>query len=1038
MKLKRIWIIVAAAGAVAAPGMAQEVRARRSPSEPYWSDYVNAVQGQFSSAQEVCDARAALINWSRRLVYTPVTTYSGTCVDATKGALGAAFFGQHCPDAPYYRMTGHIDGHGWFVENGISYSITYGPNQYCESTVPVVDCWHDKGGGQCQPKGGNPIFPLTGTKQQSENLLPGSATLPPLSLTFDNRRKLPNTDPEGAFVALPAPSFGGLWESTLHKRLVIQQAGGPGYYRNVQASRGAGVWTTFLRTVANPTPTPDSDVSDRLVVLTSGWRYIDATARAQENYDSTGLLQLVAPAQGGRLTYTYSDSSTPSSIAPIAGLLIKVEDQFGRAVRFEYEQPSGVAVPRIARVVDPDDHAIQAGYDASGNLSQLGWPDGYVRKYLYEQSALPWALTGILDENNERHSTYSYDDEGRARSTEYAGGVNRFSIGFSSPPGWVTTETVVAGNGMLLRDHRWQAPQDATMTTPNGTAIDFGTTLINGMPRVTTRSQPAGAGCDASSSSVTYDANGNVASRTDFNGAKSCHAYDLSRNLETARLEGLSGADACPADIAGHTIAAGAAQRKTSTLWHPDWNLPVRKAEPGKLTVNVYNGQPDPSNGNAVASCAPGTALLPDGKPIAVLCKKIEQATSDADGSQGTSVDAMFYDVVLLLHMDGQEGGTSFTDSSPLKRTLVRSGQAAMSAAQAKFGSTSGKFSPASLDTLFLTGTTATQLPGDFTIQAFVFWNAETTANSSIFASGHELFRAGSTGKLSWWYASATRITGTTTIQPGVWYHVALVRKGGTITAYLNGQPEGTYTSTAVMGTVGSNAESVGSWRGSSEFLNGFIDELSITRGVALYDGAFSPPTAPYVVPSPVRQIWTYTYNEHGQMLTARDPRNNLTTYAYYSDTTAEHTRGDLQSVTNPAGHTTQYTRYDKSGRLLESVDANGTKTETTYTPRGWVKTVTTTPPGAAAQATVYDHDGVGQLKKATLSDGTALEYTYDAAHRLRSIKDAAGNAVTYTLDNTGNRTGEELKDASGTLARNITRVYDALNRVQSATGTAP
>ena len=41
--------------------------------------------------------------------------------------------------------------------------------------------------------------------------------------------------------------------------------------------------------------------------------------------------------------------------------------------------------------------------------------------------------------------------------------------------------------------------------------------------------------------SLTYDANANVSSRTDFNGQKSCYAYDLSRNLETKRVEGVSG-----------------------------------------------------------------------------------------------------------------------------------------------------------------------------------------------------------------------------------------------------------------------------------------------------------------------------------------------------------------------------------------------------------------------------------------------------------------------------------------------------------------
>ena len=47
------------------------------------------------------------------------------------------------------------------------------------------------------------------------------------------------------------------------------------------------------------------------------------------------------------------------------------------------------------------------------------------------------------------------------------------------------------------------------------------------------------------------------------------------------------------------------------------------------------------------------------------------------------------------------------------------------------------------------------------------------------------------------------------------------------------------------------------------------------------------------------------------------------------------------------------------------------------------------------------------------------------------------GNSVTYTLDNAGNKTGEQVKDPSGNLQRNITRVYDALNRVQQIAGAS-
>jgi YD repeat-containing protein len=83
----------------------------------------------------------------------------------------------------------------------------------------------------------------------------------------------------------------------------------------------------------------------------------------------------------------------------------------------------------------------------------------------------------------------------------------------------------------------------------------------------------------------------------------------------------------------------------------------------------------------------------------------------------------------------------------------------------------------------------------------------------------------------------------------------------------------------------------------------------------------------------------------------------------------------------------------------------------------------------------VYTYDPAGQLIEVTLPDTTSVTYTWDDAHRLTKVTDQAGNSVTYTLDNAGNRTTDEIKDASGTLTRTVTRVFDALNRVQQVSG---
>jgi len=1050
--------------------LAEQVYARRPPVNFGWYLFASgpSIPPVYNSMQAACDAVFAANNciegdrvggascWNKHIDVT--SDHSAECMAKTSinpdGATFASpFYGAICPDR--YTIKGFVDARwlGW-------QSVYYGPAEYCESSWSVLDRWHDKPASGPQVCGGNPIFPLTGTKRQKQALMQWSPGMPPLSLTFDNRRKLPNDDAAAGFAPTAPASFGGLWESSLHKKLVVQMGNHP-YFREIQASRGAGVWASFPSYAG--ADLPDLDIQDRLAPMGDGWLYADAGAKAQEIYDGQGTLTAIRHAAGGGLTYGYSDSSTPVSIAPAAGLLIKVQDQYGRAVRFDYEQPAVATTPRIVRVTDADGRIMLVGYDAVGNLSHLTWPDGKVRQFLYEQSALPWALTGIVDENEERHSVYGYDAEGRAQSTEYVGGANRYSLSYDVGPRWITTETFDGVAAVFWRDHNWRLPQGAAMTTPNGSVVNLEAVLINGMPRVTARSQPAGAGCDASTSRLTYDANGNVASKTDFNGTKSCHAYDLGRNLETVRVEGLDANQEC-----GPMLQEGAAlpanSRKTVTQWHPDWQLATAVAAPKSLTTYVYNGQPDPFSGNVLATCASAGTSLPDGKPLAVLCKRVEQITADVDGHRGfaldaspaTPADAAFSSVAALLHLDGANGSTALVDSGPASHRWTTTGTTAISTLQSRFGKASlvagsGAAQSTELnDVLFGSG--------DFTVEAWVYKTGVSSAATiaALWAPEQCSWWLGSNGSNQLaFYTSTAGCSGNAfpamgTIPQNVWTHVAVSRAGAILLFFINGTQVGSaaisdalFASSGINVTVGAQGNLVNQWPG-------YIDEVRLTKGVARYTSSFGVPNAPFsdsaegmpAVPSMIDEAVpartsSYFYNELGQLLTARDPLNKLTAYAYYGDTTDQHTMGDLQSVTDSAGRITQYTRYDKSGRLMQSADANGTLTDTTYTPRGWVKTVTVTAPGAAAQAALYDYDGVGQLKKATLPDGSALEYTYDAAHRLTSIKDAAGNSMTYTLDNMGNRTEEDLKDPSGTLARNITRVYDALNRVQGATGVA-
>jgi YD repeat-containing protein len=227
---------------------------------------------------------------------------------------------------------------------------------------------------------------------------------------------------------------------------------------------------------------------------------------------------------------------------------------------------------------------------------------------------------------------------------------------------------------------------------------------------------------------------------------------------------------------------------------------------------------------------------------------------------------------------------------------------------------------------------------------------------------------------------------------------------------------------------------------------NGYVDEVRITKGLARYTAAFAVPTSPFAnsatstpaVPSSMdvgvpNRVWTYTYNQYGQVLTAKGPRtdvNDTTTYEYYTDTTVDHTLGDLKKVTNAKGQATQFTQYNKAGQVLRMVDASAVTTDYTYDARQRLKTVS-----VAGRMATYDYLPSGQLKRVTQADASYVDYSYDDAQRLIAVSDNLGNRIDYLLDSTGNRTSESVQDSTGALRRQLTRVTDALKRVQQVIG---
>jgi len=89
---------------------------------------------------------------------------------------------------------------------------------------------------------------------------------------------------------------------------------------------------------------------------------------------------------------------------------------------------------------------------------------------------------------------------------------------------------------------------------------------------------------------------------------------------------------------------------------------------------------------------------------------------------------------------------------------------------------------------------------------------------------------------------SQVRITSTNTYTVGQWYHVAITRSGTTVTLWVNGTSQGTYTNS---GNLPTTSVIIGNFISGGYSANGYLSDARITKGGALYTTTFTSPTAP-------------------------------------------------------------------------------------------------------------------------------------------------------------------------------------------------
>lgn len=212
--------------------------------------------------------------------------------------------------------------------------------------------------------------------------------------------------------------------------------------------------------------------------------------------------------------------------------------------------------------------------------------------------------------------------------------------------------------------------------------------------------------------------------------------------------------------------------------------------------------------------------------------------------------DPNFSSVVLLLHCDGADAATSFPDSSASAKSVTVAGNAQVDTAQSKFGGASALFDGSGDRLSCANSTDWNFVTGDFCIEFFMRINSVGSFMGVIAAGGDsnwKVFFDGTNRRLTAKLNSNT-ITMTTTnaMALSTWHHVALTRASGTVRWFVDGVAEGSISEGGNVNSSGSGMNVGTETLGGGTSFNGWLDEIRITKGVARYTSAFTPPAAAF------------------------------------------------------------------------------------------------------------------------------------------------------------------------------------------------
>lgn len=707
------------------------------------------------------------------------------------------------------------------------------------------------------------------------------------------------------------------------------------------------------------------------------------------------------------LTKITTRNGLQTTITRSSGLATQVRGPFGHTLDFTYK--GGL----LNTMTTPDGGVYTYTFDDKQQLIKVTYPDGSLRQYLYEApSTTSYGITGIIDELGNRYATFGYSSK-KATSSQHAGGSDKTTLSYNSDG----TTRVTDPRGYT---HTY------TFTTPF-TKIKPAT--VSGAPTPRTLGK-----------AFTYDANGYVASRTDWNSNITTYIHDAHGN-ETSRTE-----------AAGTPMA-----RTTTTAWHPSYHLPAKITEPNRMMAFAYDAR-----GNLLSKTLTANGLT---RRFSYTYNAMSQILTETD-PRGN---------VTRFTYDGKGNLTSFTNAMGHKTSFTQ---------------------------FDLSGRWLKRIDpnGIVTTLTYDGRGRLTSRMEHKLKTSYQYDKAGNLIKVifpdnSWWamsYDMAHRLIGvqnTLGVRIAITYDAAsniIMAKAFDATnvlklkrsyAYdsvnrlirsIGAQGQTTTISYDDQGNLAAVSDPLGHQTTYSyDALNRLVKTINPNGGTTAYayDGndhlisILDPRGLKTVyswnglddllsVTSPDAGTITNTYDPAGNALTTTDGRGRQTTYAY--DKLNRRTRASFSD-----GKSVVW-QYDLGtfgkGRLAKFTDATGS-TSYSYDANGHIvkdqRVI-----GTLTSVTSYAYDTQGRPSSITYPSGTAVRYTYNAAGAVTDIHDGNGEAIIsgVTYSSVGDVLGWKFGsgatyarrlDLNGRIAgltmpsgNNIALTYDTAGRITKITDT--